>query len=82
MLQFQLQAEIVTILLFMLPPSPSPHSTKTEKKSNSELLHHNYIVRYKVHNIRFCYYANYYPLDDSNTVHFGEKRNTKPKQTA
>lgn len=77
MLQFQQQAEIVTTFLFILPPSPSPHSTKTERKSNSELLHHNYIVMYKVHHICFCYYADYDPSGNSNIVQFGEKRNTK-----
>lgn len=82
MLQFQQQVETVTIFLFILPPSPSPHSTKTERKSNSELLHRNYIVMYKVYHIGFCYYANYDPLGNSNTVQFGEKRNTKPKKPA
>lgn len=81
MLEFQQQAEIVT-LLFILPPSPSPHSTKTERKSNSELLHCNYIVTYKIHHKCFYYYADCDPLGNSNTVQFGEKRNTKLKQTA
>lgn len=59
MLQFQQQAEIVVTLPFTLPPSPLPHSTKTETKWNSELLNHNYIETYKAHHIGFCYHANY-----------------------
>lgn len=83
MLQFQQQAEIVTIFLFTLPPPPSPNSAKPQGKLNVELLHCNcnYVVYIK-YNTCFCYYANYDPLDNSNTPQFGEKRNTKPKQTA
>lgn len=81
MLQFQQQAEIVT-LLFTLPPPPSPNSAKTQRKLNVELLHCNYVVTYKVHHVCFYYYANDDPLDSSNTPQFGEKRNTKQKQTA
>lgn len=82
MLQFQQQAETVTTLLFTLSPPPSTNSAKTERKLNVELLHCNYVVTYKLHHICFCYYANHDPLDNSNTLQFGEKRNTKPKQTA
>lgn len=74
-LQFQQQAEIVTTLRFTLPPSPLPHSTKTETKWNSELLNQYRDILGTPHMFLLpCKLS----LHNSNTVQFREKIITKP----